>query len=118
AGTKDMTGTGVIVDAQRGLIVTNRHVIGPNKTVTIRLHDGTSLQGQVVLADSSVDLGVVQVRSTKKLRELRPAPVSDLVVGETVIAVGHPYGYTNTVSTGIVSALDREIRMPTGDVLT
>ena len=46
------------------------------------------------------------------------APVDDLMVGETVIAIGHPFGYTHTVSTGIISALGREITMPTGDVLT
>src|SRR5207249_3047024 len=94
------------------------HVIGPNKTVTVRLHDGSTLQAQVVFTDTALDLGVVQVETSKKLKELRPATVSDLMVGETVIAVGHPFGYTNTVSTGIISALDREIRMPTGDVLT
>src|SRR5439155_10307203 len=92
AGTKDMTGTGVIVDAQRGLIVTTRHVIGPNKTVTVRLHEGSTLQAQVVFADTAIDLGVVQVETRKKLKELRPATVSDLMVGETVIAVGHPFG--------------------------
>ena len=46
------------------------------------------------------------------------APASDLMVGEQVIAIGHPYGYTNTVSTGIVSALNREVPMPTGEALT
>jgi S1-C subfamily serine protease len=96
SGAKDMTGTGVIVDAQRGLIVTNRHVIGPNKTVSVRLHGGTILEAEVVFTDTAIDLGVVQVQTSRKLRELRPAPVSDLMVGETVIAVGHPFGYTNT----------------------
>ena len=53
----------------------------------------------------------------RKNLEMPLAPGSDLMVGETVIAVGHPYGYTNTVSTGIVSALGREIPMPSGDLL-
>ena len=48
---------------------------------------------------------------------MRPAPAKDLMVGETVIAVGNPFGYTNTVFTGIIAALGREITMPTGDVL-
>src|SRR5205085_2088984 len=63
------------------------------------------------------DLAVLRIRSNKKLAALPLAPVDDLMVGETVIAVGHPFGYTNTVSVGIVSALGREITMPTGDVL-
>jgi serine protease Do len=113
----DITGTGIIID-ERGFIVTNRHVVGSSATVTVRLADGSELPGRVLLRDPSCDLAVLRVEAEEKLKALPLAPASDLMVGETVIAVGHPYGYVNTVSTGIISALGRQITMPTGEVLT
>jgi serine protease Do len=116
AGSKDMTGTGVIID-ERGYVVTNRHVVGSRQAVRVRLHDGTELAAQVLVAEAACDLAVLKISHDQKLPALPLAPTTDLMVGETVIAVGHPYGYTNTVSTGIISALDREITMPTGEVI-
>jgi serine protease Do len=113
----EVTGTGVVID-ERGFIITNRHVVGSRQAVGVRLSDGTDLEGRVVLRDPDCDLAVLRVRAGQKLPALALAPVSDLMVGETVVAVGHPFGYVNTVSTGIISALDREITMPTGEVLT
>jgi serine protease Do len=115
-GGKDMIGSGVIVD-ERGIIITNRHVVGTNKAVTVCLHDGTKLSADVMTGDPACDLAIVRVHSKKNLPALALAPADDLMVGETVIAIGHPYGYTNTVSTGIISALGREITMPTQDVI-
>ncbi len=113
---KDTVGTGVVIDG-RGYIVTNRHVVGTSQNVRVRLYGGTELPAQIVWADPAFDLAVLRIDTTKKLQELRLAPAEDLMVGETVIAVGHPFGYTNTVSTGIISALGREITMPSGDTL-
>jgi serine protease Do len=115
--SKDTVGTGVIID-ERGYIVTNRHVVGTSRDVRVRLNSGTELPAEVVWGEASYDLAVLRVKSDKKLQALELAPVDDLMVGETVIAVGHPFGYTNTVSTGIISALGREITMPSGDTLT
>jgi serine protease Do len=115
-GGKDMIGSGVIVD-QRGVIITNRHVVGSNRQVTVCLHDGSTFTGEVLAADPSCDLAIVRVDAKRQLSFLRLAPVKDLMVAETVIAIGHPYGYTNSVSTGIISALGREIEMPTRDVI-
>jgi serine protease Do len=115
---KDLVGTGVIVD-EGGLIITNRHVVAASNRVTVVLHDNTTqISGEVIHMDASTDLALVRIKTSKKLQALKPAPVGDLMPGETVIAIGHPYGYTNTVSTGIISALGREIQMPTGDTLT
>jgi serine protease Do len=113
---KDVVGTGVIVD-ERGVIVTNRHVVVSAEHVTVRLSDGAELLGEVVVEDGSHDLAVVRIKAGKRLQALPLGPASDLMVGETVIAVGHPFGYTNTVSTGIVSALGREITMPSGETI-
>lgn len=114
---RDMVGTGVLID-ERGYIVTNRHVVGTGRNVKVRLHDGAEVEARMVLSEAAWDLAVLKVQATKKLPALELAPASDLMVGETVIAVGHPFGYTNTVSSGIISALEREITMPSGDTLT
>ncbi|MCI0640604.1 MAG: trypsin-like peptidase domain-containing protein [Gemmataceae bacterium] len=116
-GGKDLVGTGVIVD-ERGFIVTNRHVVGSARSVKVVLLDGTESKAEVVLTESAYDLAVLRVQSAKKLQALQLAPADDLLIGETVIAVGHPFGYSNTVSVGIISALNREISMPSGETLT
>jgi serine protease Do len=115
--TRDTTGTGVIID-ERGYIVTNRHVVAGRQTVGVRLYDGRQFNGEVILSSPSHDLAIVRISTGFALKAMRLAPVSDLMVGETVIAIGHPYGYTNTVSVGIISALGRTITMPTGEVLS
>ncbi|MBI1830789.1 MAG: trypsin-like peptidase domain-containing protein [Planctomycetes bacterium] len=112
----DMVGAGVIVD-ERGLIVTNRHVTAGKKQVKVRLHDGSELLGDVVLADCDLDLAIVKITTDKKLTALPLGP-TDLMVGETVLAIGSPYGYDATVSRGIISAVDREIKMPNDVVMS
>jgi serine protease Do len=115
--SRETIGTGVLVD-ERGYVVTNRHVIHGGLRILVRLADGTELRGHVLASDPRSDLAILRVKAGKALPALLLAPASDVMVGETVIAVGHPFGYRNTVSTGIVSALDRQIEMPTGDVLS
>jgi serine protease Do len=114
---KEVVGTGVVVD-ERGYAVTNRHVIKGAERVVVRLADGSEVVAVVHAEDEEHDLAILHLPGCKKLQELPFAPGSDLMVGETVIAVGHPFGYVNTVSTGIVSAVGREVKMPTGEVLT
>jgi serine protease Do len=84
----------------------------------VRLADGTVLAAEVLFAESRWDLAAIRIRTDKTLQALPLTRTDDLMVGESVLAVGHPYGYTNTVSTGIISALEREVTMPTGDVLS
>jgi serine protease Do len=117
SGAKEVSGTGVIVD-ERGLIVTNKHVVGGNRNVTVVLQDSTEITGDVLMAEPKFDLAVIRIKAGKTLHALRFAPTSDLEVGEDVIAIGHPYGYVNSVSRGIVSALGREITLPSGHTLT
>jgi serine protease Do len=114
---RDMVGTGVVVD-ESGVVVTNRHVVGGSRTVNVVLADGSPATAQVLAAEAAWDLAILRLKTTRPVPALSLGPVEDLMVGETVIAIGHPFGYTNTVSTGIISALGREITMPTGDVLT
>ena len=112
---RDVTGAGVIVDA-RGYALTNRHVVSGGDNLRAILPDGSEAPVSVVVEDAAHDLAVVKLPEGK-YQELTFAPASDLMVGEEVIAIGHPYGYANTVSTGVVSALDRELTMPEGEVL-
>jgi serine protease Do len=116
AGHKDVLGAGIIVD-ERGYIVTNRHVIVSAEGIKVRLSDGLELAGKLVAEIESHDLAVVRVETDRKLQVLPLGPASDLMVGEPVIAVGNPYGYANSVSTGIISALGREVTMPAGETI-
>jgi serine protease Do len=116
-GRKETVGTGVIVD-ERGYALTNCHVIAGAERVAAVLFDGTELQAQVLTEDGQHDLAILRLPSKPRYQALAFGPGSDLMVGETVLVVGHPLGYTNSVSTGIISALDREIPMPRGEVLT
>src|SRR5437016_249250 len=111
-----MVGAGVIIDA-RGYIVTNRHVTAGKKSVKVRLHDGTDLTGEVIIADADFDLAVVRIKTETKLAALRIIPATDLMVGETIFVVGNPFGYEGTVSRGIISALNREVTMPNDVVM-
>jgi serine protease Do len=115
-GRKDVLGAGVIVD-ERGYIVTNRHVIVAAETINVRLSDGTELVGKLAAEIDTHDLAVIRIQTDKKPQSLALGPARDLMVGETVIAIGNPYGYANSVSTGIISALDREVTMPAGETI-
>ena len=112
-GTREVVGTGVLVD-ERGYIVTNHHVVDNAETLCVVLYDKTEHRCEIIKGDASADMAIIRIKANRKLPCLKPAEVDDLMVGETVIAIGHPFGYTNTVSTGIVSALGREITLPAG----
>jgi serine protease Do len=116
-GQREVVGTGVVVDA-RGYIITNRHVVTGAERITVHTADGDEYKAKLFTEDALHDLAVLSVTGAKRLAELPFAPSGDVMVGETVIAVGHPFGYTNTVSTGIVSAVGREVTMPSGETLT
>lgn len=98
-------GSGVIVD-QAGYILTNNHVIKDADEITIKLSDKREFKGKVVGTDSKTDLAVIKIDSTH-LPVLKLGDSDRLKVGETVIAVGNPFGLTQTVTSGIVSATGR-----------
>jgi len=116
-GARDMVGAGVIVD-ESGVIITNRHVTAGQKQLKIRLHDGSELIGDVVMSDPDVDLAIIRIKTTRKLTAVPLGPCDDLMEGETVVAIGSPYGYDATVSRGIISALNREVPMPNDVIMT
>ncbi len=99
-------GSGVVVDASRGYIVTNAHVVERADEITVTLADGRSLAAELVGTDSQVDLAVLKV-PVEELVEIDFADSADLRVGDFVVAIGNPFGLNQTVTSGIVSALGR-----------
>ncbi|MFI9838100.1 S1C family serine protease [Nonomuraea sp. NPDC051941] len=103
-------GSGFVVDG-RGHILTNAHVIRGSDRATVVLNDGRRISARVIGEDDDEDLAVLEVDYP---RELTPATLGrsgDLAVGDQVLAIGSPLGLSGTVTAGIVSALDREVRL-------
>lgn len=107
-GSSDIDGSGVVVD-ERGYMVTNYHVIRGGSRIAVVFTDKTRVEAQVFASVPSRDLAILKLPAKRKYKALAFAPGTDLKVGETVIAVGNPYGFDHTVTTGIISALGREI---------
>ncbi len=99
-------GSGVIVDAERGLVLTNNHVIANAVQVTVTLRDGRHLDAEIVGSDPGTDVAVIKVPA-EKLTDIGVADSDDLRVGDFVVAIGNPFGLGQTVTSGIVSALSR-----------
>ena len=103
-------GSGVIIDGDRGLILTNAHVIQRSGTITVALMDRREYKARIVGADPDSDLAVLKIDPKEKMPAIAMGESDDLMIGETVIAIGNPFGFSNTVTTGVVSALHRSIR--------
>src|SRR4029077_14782308 len=105
-------GTGFVYDSS-GHIITNEHVIDGANSVHVKFSDGSTVAATVVASDISSDIAVLKVNvATSKLKPLALGDSSALVVGDGVVAIGNPFGLDGSVTTGIVSALDREISAP------
>src|SRR3954447_22510583 len=116
--TGEGEGTGFVLD-EKGDIVTNQHVVSGSDTVTVLFADGTRAKGRVVGTDASSDVAVVRVDvAASKLAPLTFADSSQVEVGDAVVAIGSPYGLAGTVTTGIISALDRTITSPSNYSIT
>jgi len=103
-------GSGVIIDGRKGLILTNAHVIQKTGTIKVMLQDEREFEAKIVGADSDSDLAVLQISSETQLPDVSMGNSDDLMIGETVIAIGNPFGFSHTVTTGVISALNRSIR--------
>jgi serine protease Do len=103
-------GSGVIIDGKRGFILTNKHVIVKSSTITVALKDGREFKAQVIGADPDSDLAVLRISPKDDLPAIEMGNSNNLMIGETVIAIGNPFGFANTVTTGVISATNRSIR--------
>ncbi len=99
-------GSGVIVDAVKGLILTNHHVVGDADDISVVLHDGRTYNATLLGSDDGTDVAVIQIEA-ENLTALPLADSRALRVGDFVVAVGNPFGLGQTVTSGIVSALGR-----------
>ncbi|MFO1421468.1 MAG: DegQ family serine endoprotease [Candidatus Competibacteraceae bacterium] len=99
-------GSGVVVDARRGYVITNHHVVEGADTITVTLRDGRQLSAKVIGSDAQSDVAVIQIPSGN-LIALPLADSDSLRVGDFVVAIGNPFGLGQTVTSGIVSALGR-----------
>ncbi|MFK7955425.1 MAG: Do family serine endopeptidase [Lysobacterales bacterium] len=99
-------GSGVIVDADAGLVLTNNHVIEGATEIQVTLHDGRTFEAELVGTDAATDVGLIRIPG-EELLALPLATEFDLRVGDFVLAVGNPFGLGQTVTSGIVSALGR-----------
>ncbi|MEU6283181.1 trypsin-like peptidase domain-containing protein [Streptomyces sp. NPDC047028] len=108
------TGSGVIITSN-GEIVTNNHVIAGADSIKVRTSDGRSYTADVVGTDSSKDLALIKLQGASGLKPASLGNSSDVQVGDTVVAIGSPEGLTGTVTSGIVSALNRDVTVPTDE---
>jgi len=103
-------GSGVIIDP-RGYILTNQHVVEGAEKILVLLLNGEQYQAKMVGADTRSDLAVLKIAPKKPLSYLPMATSSDLMIGETLIAIGNPFGLGPTLTVGVVSALNRRIKI-------
>jgi serine protease Do len=103
-------GTGIVLDG-RGYILTNFHVVDDVNSLRVRLHDGTGHTARVVATDKEADLALIKVDPVKPLPVIGFGTSSDLMVGESVIAIGNAFGYEHSVTDGRVSFKGRDVSL-------
>ncbi|HJN76646.1 MAG TPA: trypsin-like peptidase domain-containing protein [Myxococcota bacterium] len=108
-------GSGVVID-EAGIVLTNAHVVHGANEITVHTSDGRSHVARLIGMESNLDLAVLSLRVDDPLPTIELGTSSDLMLGEPVIAIGNPYGLGQTVSTGVVSSVSREVEIQTGIV--
>ena len=100
-------GSGVIIDAEKGYVVTNNHVIDDATEILVTLKDGREFDAEVIGTDERSDIALIKIKNGENLTDIEIGQSSDLRVGDFVVAIGNPFGLGQTVTSGIVSALGR-----------
>ncbi len=108
--TVQSLGSGVIIDEKRH-VLTNAHVISGASRIRVSLADGREFEANLVGADPNNDLAVLEIETDVALPWIAPGNSKDLMVGEPVIAIGNPFGLSNSVTTGVISAIDRSLNV-------
>ena len=103
-------GTGTVIDS-RGYILTNYHVVSDVRRIEVTLDDGRGCIAEMIAYDAAADLAVIKIPTTKPMTVIRIGTSADLMVGESVIALGNAFGYEQTVTRGVVSALGRDVQV-------
>jgi serine protease Do len=102
-------GSGFIIH-EDGYVVTNNHVIDRARAITVELDDGRKLPADLISADPEADLALLKISDKQPFPTIALGDSSDLMIGEPAIAIGNPMGYSHSVSTGIISALHRDLK--------
>ncbi|QCI23243.1 Do family serine endopeptidase [Buchnera aphidicola] len=100
-------GSGVIINARKGYVVTNNHVIDHANKIQVQLSNGSKYSAKIIGRDARFDIALIQLNEIKNLKEIKVSDSNSLRVGDYVIAIGNPYGLGETVTSGIISALNR-----------
>lgn len=100
-------GSGVIIDAKNGTVITNHHVVRGADEIHVALEDGRSYEAKLLGSDPDVDIAVLQLQDYEDLTDIKIADSDELLVGDFVVAIGNPFGLNHSVTTGVVSALGR-----------
>jgi len=103
-------GSGVIIDGTRGLVLTNTHVVEKATTISVALNDQREFEAAIIGMDPDSDLAVLKIQSDQELPAIQMGHSDDLMIGESVIAIGNPFGFSNTVTTGVISSVNRSIK--------
>jgi serine protease Do len=100
-------GSGVVINAEKGYVVTNNHVVDNATKIQVQLSDGRKYEAKVIGKDPRSDIALIQLKDAKNLTAIKIADSDNLRVGDYTVAIGNPYGLGETVTSGIVSALGR-----------
>lgn len=103
-------GSGFVIDAEKGYIVTNNHVIRDAEEVRVTFHDDETIEAKIIGRDEKTDLAVLQVNTDKKLTAVKFGDSAKMRVGDWIVAIGNPFGLGGTVTAGIISARQRDIQ--------
>lgn len=115
---REGSGSGFIIDSKRGIILTNLHVIQDAQKIEILLDNGQSYRAKLLGYDQEYDIAVLQiVDPPSSLTALTFADSAKVEVGQRVLAIGNPFGLNRSLTTGIVSSLDRTVKSPSGNIL-
>ena len=117
AQTRGSEGSGVLVDPE-GVVLTNAHVVGGARRIQVTLSDGRTFEADLVAQDTALDLAVIRLRGASGLPVVAWGSSDDVLLGETVVAIGNPFGLGLTVSTGVVASTGRDVNVGDGPVQT
>nr|WP_231715807.1 Do family serine endopeptidase [Desulfosarcina widdelii] len=103
-------GSGVIIDGELGFVLTNNHVIEKATSISVTLNDKREFEAAIVGMDPDSDLAVLKIKSDGTLPSIQMGNSDDIMIGESVIAIGNPFGFSHTVTTGVISAVNRSLK--------
>ena len=106
-------GSGAVIH-EDGYVVTNAHVVEGSEQIKVSFSDANEFPATIISADTNKDIAFLKIEAGRKFPFVQLGRSDDLMIGETVIAIGNPFGYSNTVSTGVISAIGRDVQVSQG----